>query len=107
MPQNGAESDRTTGAVPATICVDLDGTLIATDLLWESLLEALKRHPWRLLALPLWLARGRAYLKQKLAEAGPVDPRYLPYREDVLRAIEQLRLDGAERVVLATASHER
>ncbi len=107
MPQSSAESTTVRPAVPATICVDLDGTLIATDLLWESLLETLKRHPWRLLALPLWLLRGRAYAKQKLADAGPVDPKYIPYRDNVLRLIEQLRQQGAGRVVLATASHER
>ena len=107
MLQKDTEQERAMVPVPATVCVDLDGTLIATDLLWESLIEALKRHPWRLLALHLWMARGRATLKQKLAEAGPVDPRHLPYREEVLRLIEQLRKDGAGRVVLATASHER
>ena len=37
------------------LCVDLDGTLIKTDLLWESLVRLLKNNPLYLLAVPVWL----------------------------------------------------
>ena len=40
--------------------VDLDGTLIATDLLHESLLQLVRASPLSLLSLPLWLLRGKA-----------------------------------------------
>jgi hypothetical protein len=40
--------------------VDLDGTLVATDMLYESLLLAIKRDPLVLLTLPVWAASGRA-----------------------------------------------
>ena len=50
------------------LCVDLDNSLVATDLLWESLLAAVKRSPWTLLLVPFWLVQGRAFLKARLAE---------------------------------------
>lgn len=87
------------------VCVDLDGTLIATDLIWESILELAKQTPLKLLLLPFWLLRGRAYLKERLAHEAPVQPENLPYRNGVLHIIEELKQAGAKRVVLATASH--
>ena len=42
------------------LCVDLDGTLIKTDLVWESLLRLLKQNPLFIFAAPVWLLRGRA-----------------------------------------------
>jgi 4-hydroxybenzoate polyprenyltransferase/phosphoserine phosphatase len=97
---------RTDSALARTICVDLDGTLIATDLIWESVLDLTRSRPMLLLLLPFWLLRGRAYLKQQLSEAVSIKPQCLPYRQDVLRVIANLKQMGARQVVLATASHE-
>lgn len=85
------------------LCVDLDGTLITTDLLWESFVAVLRHRPWRLLAAPLWLLRGRACLKRKLAEAGTVNVAALPYREDVIAFVTAEYRRGRS-VVLATAA---
>ncbi|HEY8119758.1 MAG TPA: UbiA family prenyltransferase [Myxococcota bacterium] len=85
------------------LCVDLDGTLVATDTLWESALALLRTRPLRALALPLWLAGGRAALKRALAEAAPIDVAALPYRADVLAYAAEARAAG-RRVVLVTAS---
>ena len=51
------------------LCVDLDGTLVRSDLVWESLLLLLRRNPLQIARLPLWLLRGRAFLKEKIADA--------------------------------------
>src|SRR5215471_21463072 len=75
-----------------TLCVDLDNSLVATDLLWESLLAAVKRSPMVLLLVPFWLMRGRAYLKARLAERADLRADLLPYRKEVvsyLRAEKQ------------------
>ena len=40
------------------LCVDLDGTLLATDLLHESFVAALKRAPWVVMQCAGWLAAG-------------------------------------------------
>ncbi len=45
--------------VACPLCVDLDGTLIKTDLLWESLLALLKQSPFSLFRLPFWLLKNR------------------------------------------------
>ena len=37
------------------LVVDLDGTLTPTDTLLESILQLLRRSPWDVFALPLWL----------------------------------------------------
>ena len=49
---------------PTPLIVDLDGTLIKSDLLFESSLALLKINPGYVFCLLLWLLRGKAYLKQ-------------------------------------------
>jgi len=84
--------------------VDLDGTLIRTDLLFESLLDAVKRRWWIVFLLPLWLLQGRAYLKQRVAECAELDPAILPYRPDLLAWLRQQRAEG-RRMILTTGAN--
>ena len=88
------------------LCVDLDGTLIRTDLFFESLLAALRVDLSLILHLPRSIARGRAALKAELAERIEVDPSRLPYNDTVLSFAREERMRG-RRVVLASASHRR
>lgn len=92
-------------AAPAAppLVVDLDGTLVCSDLLLESALAAVRRNPWTALSLPLWLWQGPAALKQHLAKAGMPDVRTLPYRQELLDCLRQARRDGRT-LVLATAA---
>lgn len=92
----------TTATVP--LCVDCDGTLIRTDLLHESVFLLLKHAPWKLLLLPWWLLRGKAFLKERLAQAVRFDWSTLPLNEEVVALARQAREAGRP-VVLATASH--
>jgi 4-hydroxybenzoate polyprenyltransferase/phosphoserine phosphatase len=90
----------------AVVCADVDGTVLATDLLYESLLIALKRKPWIVFQLPLWLLRGRAFLKAQIAErAKGMSCALLPVHEQV---VEYLRGRAARgnRVILASASDQ-
>ena len=87
------------------LCVDLDGTLIRTDLTFESLLGALKRQPWLLFLVPLWWLKGKSYLKHRLVHASRLDASVLPYEHEVLALIERAREAGRQ-VVLVTGSHE-
>ena len=66
------------------LVVDLDGTLIRTDLLLESICKLMKQNPLALFALPLWLLKGRAYLKRKIAQRVELAPALLPYRTDLV-----------------------
>jgi 4-hydroxybenzoate polyprenyltransferase len=85
------------------LCVDLDGTLIATDLLYEAFFLMLKQYPLGLIFLPFWLLKGKAYLKSRLAEKVEFNWSTLPYREEVLQHIAAARTSG-RKTVLATAS---
>ena len=87
------------------LVVDLDGTLVRTDMLHETLVGALKRSPWLLCLLPFWLLRGRAALKRELALRSDVSAAGLPYRAEVLDWVRGEH-DAGRRVVLATAADE-
>ena len=84
--------------------VDLDGTLTYTDLLLESVLLLLRRNPLYLFLLPLWLLRGRGWLKTQLARRVEPDVALLPYNAQLLDWLRQQRAAG-RRLVLASASH--
>ncbi len=86
--------------------VDLDGTLIATDSLHESLFKLVRAAPLALLSLPLWLLQGRAALKREVARRTTIDVSTLPYRPEVLEFVRSAR-DAGRRIVLATASDAR
>ena len=85
------------------LCIDCDGTLVRTDLLHESVLLLFKSSPWSLWRLPVWLLKGKAYLKQRIAERVLLDPKTLPYEPKIIAMIEQARAAGRQ-VVLVTAS---
>ena len=86
--------------------VDLDGTLIKSDLLWESLFQLARQSPELMWRLPGWIAGGKAHLKAELARAVRFDPAQLPYRTEVVDMLRAERAKG-RRVVLATAANER
>ncbi|HEY9050676.1 MAG TPA: UbiA family prenyltransferase [Gammaproteobacteria bacterium] len=85
------------------LVVDMDGTLLQTDMLFESFLRALKKRPWIVFLLPFWLLQGRAALKARLATMGEVDVDVLPFRQDVLAFLRSEK-QGGRKIVLATAS---
>ena len=84
------------------LVVDLDGTLVKTDLLLESALALLKRRPHYLFMLPVWLLKGRAYLKQQIARRVSLDVCVLPYRDDLLDYLKTQHTEGRT-IALATA----
>lgn len=88
-------------AVP--LVVDLDGTLLRTDTLHESAIRLLRDSPFDVLRLPLWLARGKAALKRRLATKVGLDPAALPYRGDLLAWLREQREAGRP-LVLCTAA---
>jgi len=88
------------------LCVDLDGTLLATDLLWESLLKLLKNQPWVLFLLPFWLMKGKAFLKHKIFHRVDLEPETLPYRSEVIDLLNKEHLAGRE-IILTTGSNQR
>ena len=92
-------------STPIMMAVDLDGTLLKTDMLFETFCSAVARD-WRTLprCLPAML-RGRAELKRMLASAARVDVATLPYERAVLDLIRHHR-DGGGRTALVSASDQ-
>jgi apolipoprotein N-acyltransferase len=85
------------------LVVDLDGTFIRTDLMWESLSRLLRRNPLAIFQILFWWTRGRAWLKQKLAERVQIDPATLPFNEKFLAWLRAEKSSG-RKIILATAS---
>jgi 4-hydroxybenzoate polyprenyltransferase/phosphoserine phosphatase len=84
------------------LCVDLDGTLIRSDLLVEGLLAiAVGRSAPRIAGLALGF--GRAALKRNVARTAPIDAALLPYNEELLAYLRGRRAEG-QRLVLVTAA---
>lgn len=87
------------------LVVDLDGTLIKTDLLLESANQFVLEQPWQICKLLVWLAKGKTVLKTNLAHATRLDAAALPYNTELITWLQQEKAKG-RRLVLATASHQ-
>lgn len=86
------------------LVIDLDGTLIRSDMLVESCFSFLKQNPFRIFKVVKWLLDGKTRLKRELAEKVDVDATTLPYVPEVIEFITQEKNKG-RKIVLATASH--
>lgn len=88
------------------LCVDLDGTLIRTDLLVESLLVLIKQKPWLVFLIPVWLLRGKSVLKEEIASRVDLNVQTLPYQSDLVEFLRKEHATGRT-LVLVTASHRK
>ncbi len=87
------------------LAVDLDGTLIASDMLHESFWATLgSNRPQFFRAIGALLTGGKAAVKAALAGA-ELDIARLPFKEEVLDEIKR-RKDAGAHIVLATASNQ-
>lgn len=86
------------------VFVDLDGTLVLTDLFFESILRLIKRNPLNIFRVIFWIIQGRATAKEKIALAVDIDAANLPYEPTLTKFLHQCKAEG-RRLILATASH--
>lgn len=86
------------------LCVDLDGTLIRSDLSLESVLALLRRNPLQLLPMLWWLLRGRAHFKREVARRVTLDVSHVPQDARVLAWLREI--GSSRRRVLCTASDQ-
>lgn len=85
------------------LCVDVDGTLLKTDLLLESFLQLIRQKPWLLPAVPFWLVKGKAYLKRQLAVHVSMDSMSWCMHTELLQFLKT-ESDKGRYVVLCSAS---
>jgi 4-hydroxybenzoate polyprenyltransferase len=88
------------------LVVDLDGTLVKTDLLVESLFALVKQNPLYVILLPFWLLKGKGYLKSQIHRRVNLDVSSLPYQRQLIGYLEVQQNRGRP-LVLATGSDER
>ncbi|MET3840069.1 UbiA family prenyltransferase [Bradyrhizobium sp. OAE829] len=96
-------SDPREAPKPRPLILDLDGTLVRADMLLETVLALLRAAPWRMFEIGLWMLRGRAYLKRRLAEETNIEPDVLPFNEELLAYAADIAASGRP-VYVATAA---
>jgi 4-hydroxybenzoate polyprenyltransferase/phosphoserine phosphatase len=97
-------SNLSDAAVP--LVVDVDGTLVITDLLHEAALQFVASQPLQAYRIAVWLAAGKANLKSRLADRVSPGIETVPLREEVLALIREAQSEGRP-VYLASASDRR
>jgi 4-hydroxybenzoate polyprenyltransferase len=90
-------------SVVVPLCVDLDGTLVKSDTLVDSVVVLARQHPRSLLRFPAWLAQGRAAFKRHVSCWVSLDVVHLPYNQPLLEFLRQQHASGRP-IYLATGA---
>jgi len=109
--QTGHRKPGTTAQAPEdsmshkpVLVVDLDGTLLASDMLYECFWSAFSLDWKTPFIATKALMTSRAQLKSRLSDLSMVDVATLPYRQSVIDYIEAWRQDGGETALVSAAS---
>ncbi|MGL5109293.1 MAG: UbiA family prenyltransferase [Vibrio ordalii] len=96
------------------LIVDMDGSLLKTDMLYESFVSSIGNSIATLFHVPFWLLKGKVNLKNNLAERSSIELDYIPYNEELLDFLRceynrgrklYLASAGAPKLVQAVAEH--
>lgn len=85
------------------LLVDLDGSLLKTDTLFELLLAAIKVNVFVALLVPFWILKGKSFLKKSLYEKANLNIKSLPYNEEVVSYLDKQHSLG-RRIILCTGT---
>src|SRR4051812_14948865 len=85
------------------LCVDLDGTLVKSDTLLDTIIVLARHDPRALLSFPRWIAQGKAAFKHKVTSLAQIDVVCLPYNQPLLEYLRQEHAHGRE-IYLATGA---
>ena len=85
------------------LCVDLDGTLVKSDTLVDSLLLLVRVHPLTALKTPFWLLSGKAAFKERVTSAVSLDIAHLPYNRPLLAYLKEQHVRRGENSTLRRA----
>jgi len=88
------------------LCVDLDGTLVKSDTLYDSLLVFLRTRPLSLPQLFFRLFRGKAAFKAYVTDSVAPDVAHLPYNRKLLHFLQAEHARGRE-IYLTTGADVR
>ncbi len=105
-PQTGrsaTQSSKSVLAAPPPLCVDLDGTLVKSDTLIDSVVVLLRQSPQAVFKFPAWVAAGKAAFKRRVSTVVAIDVAHLPYNQELLEYLRQQHAGGRE-IYLATGA---
>ncbi len=85
------------------LIVDLDGTLIKTDLLYEGFKALIRKNIFYFFSCCFWLLRGRVNLKKEIFKKIYIPADSLPFNAEVVNFLEK-EFDNGRTIILATAS---
>lgn len=85
------------------LVVDLDGTFIETDLLYEAFILLIKKNVFYIFSCLIWIIKGKAYFKSRVFELVDIQYRWLPFNKDVIDFLNT-EFDNGRKIFLATAS---
>ena len=85
------------------LVVDLDGTFIKKDLLYEGFKLIIRKNFLYIFSCCIWILKGKVNLKNKLFKKINIKSAKIQVNEGVLHFIEKEKKDG-RKIILATAS---
>ncbi len=89
------------------LAVDLDGTLVNTDLFFESAVWYILRNPLRFFQMCWWfVSKGRAELKIQIEKRVSLPVSHLPFNQNVLKWLRSEKEKGRELVLVTGASQK-
>ncbi|HTW46180.1 MAG TPA: UbiA family prenyltransferase [Acidobacteriaceae bacterium] len=103
MAENPAVASTLEKALERPLCVDLDGTLVKSDTLLDSMLLLMRSRPGQALMAPLWLMGGRAAFKAKVTSRVTLDVEHLPWNHKLLEYLAEQRATG-RKIYLTTGA---
>jgi len=86
--------------------VDLDGTFIKSDTLFESLLVVSKRNPFIIFMCFIWIFKGKSFMKAKLAQLADIAMELMPLNTEFYDFLLDEKAKNRQ-IILATASNEK
>jgi 4-hydroxybenzoate polyprenyltransferase/phosphoserine phosphatase len=105
LPVASAVSATSEVVAKRPLCVDLDGTLVKSDTLVDSLLLLVRCEPMRAVRAPLWLRGGKAAFKARVAARVNLDVEHLPWNRQLLEYLAEERAAG-RKLYLVTGADE-
>jgi len=88
------------------LIVDLDGTILKTDTLFEGLAKLIKQNFLFVFLLPFWLCQGKLKFKNKISKYALPNFQLLPLNSEFVSFVRDEKAKNRT-VILATASTER
>src|ERR1035441_7105851 len=89
-PDGGEDTPVVTSLTAEPLCVDLDGTLVKSDTLLDTVIVLARQSPRSLLQFPRWLAQGKAAFKRQVTRLAQIDVVHLPYNQPLLEYLRQI-----------------